>query len=59
MNKFSDVTTQDPRIRLLMIIGFRIADIKYSWKHFKYTLPEGHLPWGPAPFPLMGNKWLS
>ena len=30
MNKFSDVTTQDPRIRLLMIIGFRIADIKYS-----------------------------
>ena len=30
MNKFSDVKTQDPSIRLLMIIGFRIADIKYS-----------------------------
>lgn len=59
MNKFSDVKTQDPSIRLLMITDFRIADIKYSWKHFMYTLPEGHLPRGPALFPLMGNKWLS
>ena len=59
MNKFSDVKTQDPSIRLLMIIGFRIADIKYSWKQFMYTLSEDHLPWGPAPFPVTGNKRLS
>ena len=56
MNKFSDVKTQDPGIRVLMPIGFRVPDLKYFWEHFIYTFPEGYLPWGPSPFPVMDNK---